>query len=254
MGEAQLISFPNDDRLATAVAEQWLSAIASAQRAGRKHLVALSGGRITKMFFASVVAQASQHKLTFDGVEFFWADERCVPPGDADSNFRLADENLFRLAGIKPESIHRIRGELPPADAAQAAAEDLFEAAGCGPGAMPVLDLILLGMGEDGHVASLFPGNAVTAQNRQAVFLGVENSPKPPPNRVTLGHGPISTAREVWVLASGGGKEAALRESLGPAGRTPLAKVIQNRAATKVFTDIPHSWASKINVTGVGGH
>ena len=238
MGEAQLISFPNDDHLAAAVAEQWLSVIASAQQAGRKHLVALSGGRITKKFFAATVAQAAQWKLAFDGVEFFWADERCVPPTDVESNYRLADENLFRLAGVKPSAIHRVRGELSPTEAAQAASADLIATTETRSGTMPVLDLVLLGMGEDAHVASLFPDNAITAQDSESVFLAVANSPKPPPNRVSLGHGAIAAARDVWVLASGAGKQTALCESLSPTGRTPLAQVIQNRATTKIFTDI----------------
>ena len=118
---------------------------------------------------------------------------------------------------------------------------------------MPVLDLVLLGMGEDGHVASLFPGDLTTGSDMETTFLAIENSPKPPSNRVTLGHGPISVAREVWVLAAGAGKGEALRDSLAPAGRTPLAKVIQSRVATKVFTDIPHTWASKIISAGAGG-
>lgn len=238
MGEAQLISFPNDDLLAAAVAGQWLSVIASAQSAGRKHLVALSGGRITKKLFAATVGGALQRKLTFEGVEFFWADERCVPPGDAESNFRLADENLFTLARVSEESVHRIRGELPPMDAALAASEELIKTSGAKPGAMPIFDLILLGMGEDGHVASLFPSDMSTAQDQASVFLAVENSPKPPADRVTLGHGPITAAREVWVLASGRGKEPALRESLLSNGQTPLARVIQKRAVTKLFSDI----------------
>lgn len=238
MGEAQLISFPNDDLLAAAVAEQWLSAIALAQQSGRKHLVALSGGRITKKFFAAAAAHAQQRKLTFDSVEFFWADERCVPPGDAESNFHLADENLFTLARVREESVHRIRGELPPMSAAQAASDDLVRTAGASPKVMPVLDLILLGIGEDGHVASLFPGDMLTAQDNVSVFLAVENSPKPPANRVTLGYGSITAAREVWVLASGRGKEPALRESLSSRGKTPLARVIEERAVTKIFSDI----------------
>ncbi|MEY4384842.1 MAG: hypothetical protein RLY20_125, partial [Verrucomicrobiota bacterium] len=103
---------------------------------------------------------------------------------------------------------------------------------------MPKLDLVLLGMGEDAHVASLFPGHS-SESDQTSVFLAVANSPKPPPNRVSLGHGAIAAAREVWVLASGLGKEAALRESLSSGARTPLALVIKNRAFTKIFTDIP---------------
>ena len=250
MGEAQVISFPNDDALAAAVADAWLGAIGEAEAAGRKFLVALSGGRVTKKLFGQVVARSQQQGVSFANVEFFWADERCIPPDDEESNFRLANECLFGPLQTKPESIHRIRGELAQSAAVKAALDELVRVGGAEPGAMPVLDLILLGMGEDGHVASLFPRNAMTSRDRTSVYLAVENSPKPPPKRVTLGNGPIYAARSVWVLASGSGKEGALRESLSPSGHTPLAQVIKNRAATKIFTDIPHSWASRIRLDG----
>jgi 6-phosphogluconolactonase len=241
MGEVQLISFKNDDLLAAAVAEAWLSVVAEAQTAGRKHLVALSGGRVTKKFFASAAQQAQSRKISFRDVEFFWADERCVPPDDPESNFLLADENLFKPAQVSPKSIHRILGERDVATAARLAAEELSFIADERLNSIPFLNLILLGMGEDGHVASLFPGDVATAQDRESIFLAVENSPKPPPKRVTLGHGPIAEAHEVWVLASGKGKEAALRESLSSNGNTPLARVIQSRAMTQIFSDISRS-------------
>ena len=100
---------------------------------------------------------------------------------------------------------------------------------------MPVLDLVLLGMGEDGHVASLFPGEPETVMASKEVYRAVTNSPKPPPNRVTLGYPAIAAAQHVWVLVSGAGKERALRESLEPSGRTPLARVLRLRRQTTLF-------------------
>jgi 6-phosphogluconolactonase len=238
MGVAQLVHFPNDDALADAVAVAWLEQIAQASSAGRKHRVALSGGRVAKKLFAAVANRAGEGAAKLDGVEFFWADERCVPPTDPESNFRLAHELLFLPLGIAGSGLHRIPGELEPASAAAVAAAELRQASGCELPQMPVLDLVLLGMGEDGHVASLFPGDAATERDLDSVFLGIANSPKPPPRRVTLGHGALAAAREVWVLASGTGKQAALRESLAPDGRTPLAQVIQHRSSTKIFTDL----------------
>jgi len=238
MGEAQVFQFATDDELAAAVAERWLSSIAEAQAAGRKQLVALSGGRVTKKLFDSAVAQAQRRKLSFEGVEFFWADERCVPPDDPESNFLLANERLFKAAQVSAGSIHRIRGELDVSTAVRLATEELSLIASERLNSVPLLDLVLLGMGEDGHVASLFPGDFKTAEDEKSVFLAIENSPKPPPKRVTLGPGPIAKAHETWVLASGQGKEAALRESLAGRGGTPLANVIQRRQVTKIFTDI----------------
>jgi 6-phosphogluconolactonase len=93
-------------------------------------------------------------------------------------------------------------------------------------------------MGEDGHVASLFPGK-MEGKMPADIFCAVNNSPKPPPDRVTLSYATIAAAKNVWVMASGAGKETALRESLSPSGKTPLAKVIQSRQQTKIFADFP---------------
>ena len=102
----------------------------------------------------------------------------------------------------------------------------------------PVLDLIVLGMGEDGHVASLFPGAPEEVVRCKSVYLPVVAS-KPPPQRITISLATIAAARQVWVLASGAGKEHALRESLSASGQTPLARVLQARDKTIIFADIP---------------
>jgi 6-phosphogluconolactonase len=97
--------------------------------------------------------------------------------------------------------------------------------------------MIFLGMGEDGHIASLFPGEMETAGSENAVYRAVKNSPKPPPNRVTLGYAAIAAAWRVWVLVSGARKEAALHESLDGHGLTPLGRVAQFRTQTRIFVD-----------------
>ncbi|HVV02442.1 MAG TPA: 6-phosphogluconolactonase, partial [Verrucomicrobiae bacterium] len=164
-----------------------------------------------------------------------WADERCVGPESSESNFRLAQENLFQPLQIASAQIHRIRGELPPPEAARKAGEELrrfFSRQD-----EPILDLIFLGMGEDGHVASLFPEEPEAMASDPGIFRAVTAS-KPPPNRVTLGYSMIFRAREVWVLVSGDAKQAALKTSLAENGKTPLARVIQARAHTKIFSDV----------------
>ena len=232
----ELISFANADELAACAASAWLDEIAASERAAKPHCVALSGGRIALKFFTSVVAQPKARAISLGLVHFFWADERCVPPDDAESNFRAAHELLFAPLRINDAQIHRIHGEDSPEIAAQKATMDISHVAPKNSASQPVLDLIFLGMGEDGHVASLFPGKT-EGTNLSDIFCAVKNSPKPPPNRVTLSYATIAVAREVWVLASGAGKETALRESLSPSEKTPLAKVIQSRPQTKIFTD-----------------
>ena len=188
--------------------------------------------------FAAVVAQAAARGADFNLMEFFWADERCVAPTDPESNYRLAQEGLLGPLGIAEKQIHRIPGEAGPELAAATAAATLRRVVQQPPPAVPVLDLVLLGMGEDGHVASLFPGDEAALADHAAVFRPVKDAPKPPPERVTLGLGPLLAAREVWVLAAGAGKADALRDALSPQGRTPLARVIQQRSMTRIFSAV----------------
>ena len=244
MKNFELISFATAGKLAQAVASAWLDEIAAANRAGKRHCVALSGGRIAPKFFASVVEQAKARKIgggntpSLPGnVHFFWADERCVPPDAAESNFAIARKFLFAPLKIADAQIHRIRGEEPPEAAAKAASTEISKIAPVNENGQPVLDLIFLGMGEDGHVASLFPGESEMAAANKAVYRAVKNSPKPPQNRVTLGYAAIAVARQVWVLVAGTGKKTALHESLFCKNRTPLARVTQFRTHTKIYSD-----------------
>jgi len=238
MEQFKLISFDHADVLAKSVATAWLDEIAVANRAGKSYYVALSGGRITLKLFASVIEQAKARNTSLAGVHFFWADERCVPPDDPESNFAAADKHFFQPLGIAAGNIHRIRGEDTSALAARLATEEILRIAPVNMDGQPVLDLILLGMGEDGHVASLFPAEPESASTDKSVYRAIANSPKPPPSRVTLGYPAIAAARQVWVVASGLGKEVAVRESLKPEGQTPLAQVLRSRKETSVFTDI----------------
>ena len=235
----ELIPFASAGELAQAVASAWLDEIEAANCAGKMHCVALSGGRIARKFFDAVAERAGTHAVSFGHVHFFWADERCVPPDDAESNFAIARRLLFTPLKIEDAQIHRIRGEASPEAAAKAASTEITNIVPLNDAGQPVLDLIFLGMGEDGHVASLFPCEPDVSISDNTIYRAVNNSPKPPPNRITLGYAMIKAARQVWVLVSGSGKEAALRESLFSQGRTPLARVAQFRTRTKLFCDFP---------------
>ena len=238
MNKVDLISFANADGLALHAARAWLKEIKAANRAGRLHCAALSGGRIARIFFAAVAGQAKADAVSFKPVHYFWADERCVPPDDPESNFATARELLFAPLGISGSQIHRIRGEDSPAAAAQDAGREIRRVAPADKNGQPMLDLIFLGMGEDGHVASLFPGEPEAVMAEKPVYRAV-TAAKPPPQRVTLSYGALAAARQVWVLVSGAGKEAALRESLRPGGQTPLARVLRLRPHTRVFSSLP---------------
>jgi 6-phosphogluconolactonase len=241
MKNIDLISFATADELAQAVASAWLDEIEAANRAGKTHCVALSGGRIARKFFAAVAKRTKTCAVSFGHVHFFWADERCVPPADPESNFYLAKELLFGPLKIGDAQIHRIHGEDSPAAAAKAASTEISKIVPLNEAGQPVLDIIFLGMGEEGHVASLFTGESNVLILDKVIYRAVKNSPKPPPNRVTLGYTTIAVAKQVWVLVSGTGKEPTLRESLCSKSRTALARVTQFRTRTKIFCDFPLS-------------
>jgi len=235
----ELLSYPSDAALAMAAAADWLRQLE--MRAGNSaYGVALSGGRIAKAFFTDIVRQVKAKPETgkniFQRVHFFWADERCVPPSDPESNYAIARQLLFEPLGIPEAQIHQLRGEGPEPLALKEAVSDICNVMPVIRG-QPVLDMIFLGMGEDGHVASLFPGEPEAVMSDPAVYRAV-TAVKPPPRRFTVGYGVIAAATEAWVLVSGAGKERALAESLSPTGKTPLARVLRQRGRTRVVTDV----------------
>ncbi|MSU21927.1 MAG: 6-phosphogluconolactonase [Pedosphaera sp.] len=234
MNNFELLTFAGETDLAEAAAKRLLGEIARVSSTGA-YCIALSGGRITEHFFSSIVKECQRRAVTLDRVHFFWSDERCVPPTDPDSNFAVAEEHLLLPLAVAPEQIHRIRGELEPVAAAADAGAEVARLCPVDERQQPVFDLVLLGMGEDGHVASLFPNEL--EETVKTIYRPVRAS-KPPPNRITMSYLTIGAAREVWVLASGAGKQRALRESLVSGGTTPLAKVLSRRQRTTVFTDI----------------
>lgn len=238
MANYELVRFANAQELAREAARQWVEELQSVHRnqTTRRYSVALAGGRIAGDFFNAVADLAKTRKLLVDRVHFFWGDERCVGPEDPESNYRLAQEHLLGPLGIPDTQVHRIRGEEPPDKAAESASEELCSLAHKDDAGTPVVDMVFLGMGEEGHVASLFPGAPDPV--KAAVYRAVV-TPKPPPRRVTLDYGPLMAARQVWVLVSGAGKEQALNESLGSPLSTPLGRVLASRPHTRVLTDLP---------------
>ena len=226
----KVFHFQSPQVLAEAAARDWCKRIADAKDS---FTVALSGGRIANDFFKAIAVEAA-HNKGIRHAHFFWADERCVPPDHDDSNYRVARELLFEPLQIAASHVHRIRGEDEPERAAAAASQELLQVATPKGSEPPRLDWAFLGMGEDGHVASLFP-DAIPYRGIYYDVIG----PKPPPRRITLSYDTLAAAREVWVLASGTGKEDAFRESLSPQGKTPLARLINLRGFTQIFSDIP---------------
>jgi 6-phosphogluconolactonase len=232
-----VVRYADDTILANAVAERWISELRARPPGGGNYSVALSGGRIARRLCSAVAALAGANLNWLDGVHFFWGDERCVPADDPESNFGLANSLMLKPLRIPLDRIHRVRGEDSPDAAAKAAASDLCQFTSLAANGQPILDLVFLGMGEDGHIASLFPPEPLTTLTDPTVFRAVTAS-KPPPRRITLGYPALIAARQVWVLASGEGKSDALRESISAGGQTPLARLLNRRDATLILTDI----------------
>jgi 6-phosphogluconolactonase len=229
-------TFPSAQALAEAAARHFVDSIHD--RA--PFHVALSGGRIAKSFYDAIVSSVRSEHRNVDHVHFFFADERCVPATDPESNFMTARQSLFDPLQIRSEQIHRIHGETDDSYAAKEAEAELCRIAPMDPTGQPILDLVILGMGEDGHTASLFPGEPESLINDTAVYRAV-SAVKPPPRRITLGYAPLRAARRLLVLASGNGKESVLRQVLTEISqnspRLPLARVLHGNPNTLVFSD-----------------
>ena len=233
----ELESFATDDELAEAAGRRFATRVIAARDGSRFLSIALSGGRIATRFFAAATRHLAGRGGMGGRAHFFWADERCVAPEDGESNYRAAKEGLLGPLGVATAQVHRIPGELDPAEAALRASAE-YAGVMARHGVEPArLDLALLGMGEDGHIASLFPGEGGGSRLDPAIFRAVV-APKPPPNRVTMGYGTLGAAREVWVLVSGGGKEGALKESLRAGGRTPLARLLGMQGNAHVLSSV----------------
>lgn len=227
-------AFAGANELAHAAARRLVERLNQRQDVATPFCLAISGGRISGDFFRAVAAIAGSRPRVFNNVHFFWADERCVPADNSDSNYRLASESMLEPLGIPPARVHRIRGEIDPVIAAAEAEGRVRQVCTNSMSGIPVLDLVLLGMGEDGHVASLFPPAPLVDESNEPIFRAVV-APKPPPRRITMTYRALTNATDVWVLVAGSGKETAYQNSIMPDGRTPLARVIHARRATVIL-------------------
>ena len=208
--------------------------LAAARRERGVAPLALSGGTTPARAYQLLALQIPN----WQRVEVWFADERCVPPDDAESNYRLARETLFaNAAGLASERVHRMEGELGPLRAARRYTRALRARVAPAAGSqVPALDVIVLGIGPDGHVASLFPGAATLRASARSVCVGVRNSPKPPPERVTLSLPVLRAARRCALLATGASKADAVAAMLArPTRRVPASLLSRERLS--VFVD-----------------
>jgi 6-phosphogluconolactonase len=207
--------------LAAHVAE-WMTAAAT-EGEGRFR-VALSGGSTPKALYALLASDNFRSRFPWQRVLWFWGDERFVPYDDPESNYRMAREAMLAKAPVPPENIHPIPTEGDPEEAARRYERILKQAYGSSTldPARPFFDITLLGLGEDGHTASLLPGDELLDERQRWVAAVLHGRPE---IRITLTYPLLESSRHVAFLVAGKGKAAALRRVRARNSRLPAARV-----------------------------
>lgn len=203
--------YPDKTSLAKAAASVFADAFKRSVTGKGSFDAVLSGGE-TPLLLYSLLASEYRARLDWTKAHFFWGDERCVPPVSAESNYNSAKASLLSKIEIPPNNVHRIKGELPPIEAAKAYEKDLVSHFGLSGQMLPSFDLVLLGLGADGHTLSLFPGTKALDEKERLVVenhVGKLNS-----WRVTMTLRAIEKARQIIFLVSGEGKAAVLKDVL----------------------------------------
>ena len=226
MSTPEILVHPDAELLAKAVAARLVTRLVDAVAAtGHAHLV-LTGGGIGTAVLAELAAAPARDAVDWRQVDFWWGDERFVPAGNPDRNETGARSALLDRINLDPARVHPMPGpDGPDGDDPEAAAARYagWLAAAARPedhGPVPSFDVLILGIGPEGHVASLFPGMPAVYDNRPVV--AVRGSPKPPPIRISLTFPSIQAAREVWILASGEEKAGAVALALSGSGPVQL--------------------------------
>lgn len=203
--------YPDPDSLARAGAELFVVLAEDALAARGRFTVALSGGSTPRAMYTQLCGLV----VDWARVQVFWGDERCVPPSHPESSYRMARETLLDHIPLPPANVHRIQGEADPGQAAADYEQELRAAFG---NLLPRFDLILLGLGDDGHMASIFPGTSAVREEHAWVVAQAHDFPPPPlVTRITFTPPLINAAAHVVFLVAGAGKAERLQQVLrGP--------------------------------------
>lgn len=230
----RLTTLADPEAVAVRAAEEIARLLQSAiERRGVAHL-ALSGGTTPRRAYQLLASE----EVNWNAVHVWFADERCVPPDDTESNYLLALQTLLAGAPLPDAQVHRMLGELGPEEGARNYAEELRSTFAAGDaGAPPQLDAIVLGIGPDGHVASLFPGASTLDADDDAICLGVHDSPKPPPGRITLSLMVLRAARRCVLLATGASKSDAMSAAMATPSKHVPASLLRRERLTAIVDD-----------------
>ena len=193
--------FPDPQAVARSVAEAWREATAQSDKPFH---IALAGGTTPKLVYRTLTGPAFKDAIPWDRVHLYWGDERCVSPDHAESNFAMVEQALLADIVIPQANVHRIRGEDAPQQEATRYAAEIRDALQTPPGQTPRFDWILLGMGEDGHTASLFPN--VEPEAEPAGVCAVARHPDSGQQRITLTAAVLNRAKRVSFVVTGARK------------------------------------------------
>lgn len=238
----------DDEELANAVAARLVTRIAELQERDRIPSVVLTGGSIAVKIHEAVVASPAQESVDWSRVDFWFGDERFVPAGDPERNLGQAAKAMLDHLPVDPDRVHAMAASDGPhgddVEAAAAAYADQLRAADSSTGTSAALfDVLMLGIGPDGHCASLFPGHP--AVHEQAPAVAVHDAPKPPPTRISLSMGTLQRADEIWWVAAGSEKAQAVHDAIsgtdpmqlpasGPKGLSRTLWMLDSEAAAQL--------------------
>ena len=211
------------DVLAEAVAARLLTRLVDCQAVRGRASVVLTGGGVGIAALAAVGRSPARAAVDWRAVDFWWGDERFLPSGDPDRNETQARAALLDSLELDPARVHPVSGPGIDGDSPEQAAElyaQALSAAAPPDHYLPPFDVLLLGMGAEGHTASIFPESPAAHDDR--LVVGVHGCPKPPSRRVTLGFRALCAAREVWFVVAGADKAPAVSMALSGAGRVQL--------------------------------
>ena len=209
-GEPNLKVFDTSAQLAIAAAELFVARASDSERESNRFCVALSGGKTPKQIYELLASDDFRRRVNWGGVHLFFGDERAVPPDHPDSNFKMVDAALISKVAIPLENVHRIKGELEPEAAAEQYEATLRSVFAGQP--WPRFDLVFLGLGEDGHTASLFPGSE--AMREQVRWVAATRNPETQQERITLTLPVLNHAKHAAFLVVGRNKAQRLRDVL----------------------------------------
>jgi 6-phosphogluconolactonase len=210
--EDEVIICRDVDELNRKAAEQFIGLANKAIQQSGRFTVALSGGSTPKALYSLLASPDYRERVDWRRVHLFWGDERCVPPDHPESNFRMVQESLLSKIHIPSENVHRMIGEKEPEQAAAEYEEHLQQFFHLSRGAVPRFDLIFLGLGEDGHTASLFPGSS--ALNDTEHLVATVYVEKLKAHRLTVTLPVINAAAQIIFLVTGKSKSTVTKELL----------------------------------------